>query len=87
MSLDIYTKSFFERITVSSGLRRPMPSPAASISIEPKENILILNPGDTFSEDVKVKIPGDTGVSKVDVYFLAVTTGSMGGILASVQGG
>ena len=49
----------------------PLASPAASITIEPTENILVLNPGDMVEETVTVKVPGDTGVSKVDTPVLA----------------
>jgi hypothetical protein len=80
-------KDFFARKPFKPGKPRALATPAASITIDPTDNNLILNPGDTFNEVVTVKVPGDTGVSKVDVYFLADTTGSMGGILTSVQTG
>ena len=64
-----------------------MAAPAASTAIEPTEDILVLNPGDTSQEIVTVRVPPNVGVSKVDVYFLADTTGSMGSVLAAVQTG
>lgn len=79
-------RAFFARPSFTLG-KLPVPSVAASVTIDPTENILVLNPGDIFEETVTVKVPGDTGVSKVDVYFLADTTASMNNILASVQGG
>jgi Integrin beta chain VWA domain len=80
-------KAFFVRRPFTLDKPRLMAGPSASITIEPTENVLVLKSGDTFDEVITVKVPGDTGVSKVDVYFLADTTGSMSGILASVQGG
>jgi hypothetical protein len=62
-------------------------SPAASISIDPNVNDLVLAPGDTFSEVITVIVPANAGVSKADVYFLADTTGSMSGFLSAVQAG
>ena len=41
-----------------------MASPAASITIDPTDNNLVLNPGDNFEEEVTVKIPGDVGFQK-----------------------
>jgi len=80
-------KVFFERKLFGPIAAGPVASLAASITIEPTGNDLVLDPGDTFEEEITVKVPGDTGVSKVDVYFLADTTGSMSSILASVQAG
>jgi hypothetical protein len=59
----------------------------AAVTIQPDTNILTLNPGDTFQETITVTIPKNGGPVKADVYFLADTTGSMGGILGSVQAG
>lgn len=80
-------KEFFALEPFEPGPPRPMAAPAASITIEPTENILVLNQGDTSQEIVTVRVPRNVGVSKVDVYFLADTTGSMGDILAAVQAG
>lgn len=55
---------------------------AAPITIQPDTNVLTLNPGDTFDETITVTIPKNAGTLKADVYFLADTTGSMGGVLA-----
>ena len=81
------SKVFFEKKPLGPGSFGPMASPAASITIDPTDNNLVLNPGDNFEEEVTVKIPGDVGVSKVDTYFLADTTGSMSSILTSVKSG
>ena len=62
----------------------PLASPAASITISPTDNDLTLNAGDSLDEVVTVTVPRDTGVSQVDVYFLADTTASMVGILGVV---
>jgi hypothetical protein len=57
----------------------------APITIKPSENNLTLNPGDTLEEIITVTIPKSGAVRKVDIYFLADTTGSMRGVLAQVQ--
>ncbi|MCP5103778.1 MAG: hypothetical protein GY950_10390 [bacterium] len=79
-------KPFFERpqLTLEPG---PITGKAASITINPNENILVLEQGDVFDELITVTVPADTGVDKVDVYFLADTTYSMVNILASVRTG
>src|SRR5215204_5125454 len=63
-------KDFFAREPFEPGSPRPMAGPAASITIEPTDNILVLNPDDTSEEIVTVKVPPNVGVPKVDVYFL-----------------
>jgi hypothetical protein len=80
-------KAFFERKPLAPFELLPLASPGASITVEPDENILVLNPGETFDEVITVKVRGDAGVSKVDVYFLADTTYSMSGVLEAVRGG
>ena len=72
---DFFTPKPFEPDPVP-----PLAAPGASISISPTENNLTLNPGDTFEETITVKVPGSSGATKIDVYFLADTTASMGGI-------
>lgn len=66
---------------------RPVAGPAASASIDPTTNDLVLELGDEECETVTVTIPPSAGVSKADVYLLADTTGSMGSVLAAVQAG
>jgi hypothetical protein len=83
---EIDGKTYFERGPVTLE-PRPVPGPAASIMIDPNENNLVLKQDNTYDEVITVKVPGDTGVSKVDVYFLADTTGSMHGIIDSVRSG
>ena len=64
-------------------------SPAAlkvPVTINPSVNDLRLTPGQVFTEDIHVTIPA-TPDALFDVYFLADTTGSMGGILAGVKTG
>lgn len=60
---------------------------APVITVHPDTNTLTLNPGDTIDETITVTIPKHSGPAKADVYFLADTTGSMGGILHAVQAG
>lgn len=62
-------------------------APVGTVTIDPDENILTLNPGDSFEETITVTIPKSAGAPKADVYFLADTTGSMGSILNAVQAG
>jgi hypothetical protein len=66
--------------------RRPL-LPMAAATINPNINDFTINPGQTVDEVVTVTIPANAATAKADVYFLADTTGSMGGILAAVQSG
>ncbi|MFM9436549.1 hypothetical protein ACFDR9_003633 [Janthinobacterium sp. CG_23.3] len=59
----------------------------APVVIQPSSNVLTLNPGQVVDETITVTIPKSGGAVKADVYFLADTTASMGGILAAVQAG
>ena len=59
--------------------------PTGSITIEPQVNDLVLKKGDAHNEVITVNVPGSAGVSKVDVYFLADTTGSMTSIINQVR--
>src|SRR5262249_10793139 len=59
----------------------------ASVTIEPTTNVLTLDPGDSFTETITVTVPKNSAVAKADVYFLADTTSSMGGILNAVKAG
>lgn len=60
---------------------------AAPVTIQPNTNVLTLNPGQTLDETITVTIPKNAGPAKADVYFLADTTGSMGGIIGAVHAG
>jgi hypothetical protein len=80
-------KEFFARAPFEPGPPRAVAAPAASITIEPTGNILLLKQGETSQEIVTVTVPPNVGVSKLDVYFLADTTGSMEPIIAAVQTG
>jgi len=67
---------------------RPGIRPAvAGVTIQPTTNVLTLDPGDSFTETITVTIPKNSTVAKADVYFLADTTASMGGILNAVKAG
>jgi hypothetical protein len=57
------------------------------VTITPASNVLTLDPGQTFDETLTVTVPASAATGKADVYFLADTTGSMGGVLAAVQAG
>jgi len=73
--------------------RKPIPAPRAtttsrsSVTIAPADNALTLNLGETLHETLKVTVPAKLAAPKVDVYFLADTTGSMASILHAVQTG
>ena len=58
-----------------------------SVTIDPKSNVWRLSECETASETVTVTIPPSGAVPKADVYLLADTTGSMGGILDAVEAG
>ena len=60
---------------------------AASASIEPRFNDLVLELGEDEEEVVTVTIPPNTGVTKADVYLLADNTGSMGDVIDAVKAG
>ncbi|RCJ17305.1 hypothetical protein A6770_34240 [Nostoc minutum NIES-26] len=57
------------------------------IQVSPATNDLTLSVNQTFDEVVKATIPKSGVVPKVDVYFLADTTGSMNTAIAAVKGG
>ncbi|MDY7004378.1 MAG: hypothetical protein SWX82_10595 [Cyanobacteriota bacterium] len=57
------------------------------IQVSPPTNDLTLSKDQTFAEVVKVTIPKSGVVPKVDVYFLADTTGSMAAAIAAVKSG
>jgi hypothetical protein len=81
-------ETLFHRVDVTAAGAGPAPAmPAAPITIQPDVNILTLNPGDTLDETITVTVPKNAGPAMADVYFLADTTGSMGGILNAVQAG
>jgi Integrin beta chain VWA domain len=57
------------------------------VQVSPATNDLTLSINQTLAEVVKVTIPKSGVVPKVDVYFLADTTGSMNTAIAAVKGG
>ncbi|NMG07121.1 hypothetical protein [Brasilonema sp. UFV-L1] len=57
------------------------------IQVSPPTNDLSLSKDQTLAELVKVSIPKSGVVPKVDVYFLADTTGSMAPAIAAVKSG
>ena len=71
----------------SSPVRVEASALAAPVTIQPNTNVLTLDTGETLDETITVTIPKNAGTPKADVYFLADTTGSMGGVLAAVQAG
>ena len=80
-------KASLGEAVVGKPVVRPVAPPGAGATIDPTSNDLVLELGDTEEEIVTVTIPPNAGVSKADVYLLADTTGSMGGILAAVKAG
>ncbi len=80
--------SLFERTVLTpTGLPTGTGLAAAPITVQPDTNVLTLNPGQTLDETITVTVPKSAGPAKVDVYFLADTTASMGSILNAVQTG
>jgi len=79
-------ESLFDRTVLTTAGAARGPAPAA-ITINPDTNVFTLNPGETINETITVTIPKNAGPAKADVYFLADTTGSMGGILNAVKAG
>lgn len=77
-------EALFDRTVLT--MAGPIPA-SPSITIQPDTNTLTLDPGETVDETITVTIPKNAGPAKADVYFLADTTGSMGGILSAVQAG
>lgn len=81
-------EALFERTVLTTGpVTAPGRPAAAPITIDPSTNVLTLNPGQTFDETITVTIPKNAGPGLADVYFLADTTGSMGGIINAVKTG
>ena len=66
---------------------RPVATLAASASIDPRSNDLVLELGEVEDEVVTVTVPSSAGVSKADVYLLADTTGSMSSVIDAVKNG
>ena len=57
------------------------------VTIDPRTNDWSLSECETAVETITVTIPPTGAAAKADVYLLADTTGSMGGIIAAVQAG
>jgi hypothetical protein len=62
-------------------------SMASAVTVDPPVNDFVLEEGETWTETITVEIPADTAASRVDVYLLADTTGSMGGPINAVKAG
>lgn len=78
---------FLSAVTeINKELLLPFAVATEHISISPDENKLTLKECETFEEEITVTIPKDSN-RKIDIYFLADTTGSMTGILAAVKSG
>ncbi len=71
---------------VSKELLLPFAVAAGDIKISPTENKLTLDECKRFNEVITVTIPKDSR-RKVDIYFLADTTGSMTDFIAAVKAG
>jgi Integrin beta chain VWA domain len=72
--------------TINPELLLPFAVATEHITISPTINKLTLEECEKFDEIITVTVPKDSK-RKVDIYFLADTTGSMGAILAAVQTG
>ena len=71
---------------INKDLLLPFALASGDISISPNVNKLTLKECDRFDEEITVTIPKDSR-RKVDIYFLADTTGSMTSILNAVKTG
>jgi hypothetical protein len=60
---------------------------AQGFTIYPDQNVMTLREGEEFNETLTVTVPAQAAVSKADIYFLADTTGSMGGAIDAVKVG
>ena len=61
------------------------PEPEGEITIDPDTNVLTLEEGALFDEVLKVTIPKKSKASRLDLYFLSDSTGSMSASLANVK--
>ena len=95
-AVTIYLNEQENECEVSDALQRRFSRPvtgvahapaAPPVTVEPSSNVLTLKPDRIFDETITVTIPKYAGLGRVDVYFLADTTGSMRGILGAVQAG
>jgi hypothetical protein len=78
---------FLSAITeINKDLLFPFAAASEHITISPTKNELILKECDRFDEEITVTIPKDSK-RKIDIYFLADTTGSMTSILNAVKAG
>lgn len=73
-------------VEINKDLLFPFAVATEHISISPTENNLTLKECECFEEEITVTIPKDSK-RKIDIYFLADTTGSMGDILTAVKTG
>lgn len=73
-------------VALSAGLMFTS-SVAFAVTVDPSVNDFTLEEGETWTETITVEIPADTAAPQVDVYFLADTTGSMGGPISAVRSG
>jgi len=78
---DIFTRRDID--TVIRKLRPQQFGPLPGIA--PGENILTLRAGEGETETVTVTVPRQQAQHKLDVYFLADVTGSMGAVLAEIN--
>ncbi|HEX7905586.1 MAG TPA: vWA domain-containing protein [Chitinophagaceae bacterium] len=92
LSMDELSKTekrslFLPAITeINKELLLPFAVASEHITISPTKNELTLKECDRFDEEIIVTIPKDSK-RKIDIYFLADTTGSMTSILNAVKAG
>ena len=77
---------YFAAAAAAPPSRAPL-APVTGITVSPTQNHLVLDQGETHDETITVTVPPNATIPQADVYFLADTTASMGGILAAVQAG
>jgi hypothetical protein len=80
---DIFKRA--DLTSINKSALRPAQAGSAPVTVDPPTNDLTLTLGDTVREIIRVFVPRDSSVPKVDVYFLADLTGSMVQIIQNVQ--
>lgn len=80
VSFDVRSAELIRRGTPSHDT-----SATSSVNVDPSVNDFVLEMGQTFEETITVDLPADYLPPKLDVYFLADNTDSMGPILGALQ--
>jgi hypothetical protein len=74
----------FVPVFLAGGVLAGGPGGGSPVTVDPARNDLVLNKCEQLTETITVTVPPSSAPPKADVYLLADTTGSMGGVLAAV---